>query len=138
MSVVGLDFGSHTGSIALWFEEKDSVDVIADDLGFRTIPCTVAFRGEEIITGTAAISQQHKNSSNTFDDIRSLIMNEEKKDVNVPNLEKELTIQELTSHWFRNIHNQIKQQVYCVDLLGRLLARTLNTQFKNISSIIGW
>lgn len=52
MSVIGLDFGCHTASIALWHAEKDITEVIADDLGLRTIPVAVAFRGEEIITGT--------------------------------------------------------------------------------------
>lgn len=111
MSVIGVDFGSRTGSIALWFEEKDSVEVIADDLGSRTIPCAVAYRGEEIITGSAAITQQHKNPTNTWDDVRSLITNKDVTSVNVPVLDKDVTVQELSSHWFRNIHNQIKQQV---------------------------
>ena len=52
MSVIGLDFGCHTASIALWHAEKDITEVIADDLGLRTIPVAVAFRGEEIITGS--------------------------------------------------------------------------------------
>ena len=111
MSVIGLDFGSHTSSFALWFEEKDTIEVIADDLGSRTIPCAVAYRGEEVITGSAAITQQHKNPSNTFEDVRSLLVNPDLTVVNVPVLEKEVSIQELSSHWFRNIHNQIKQQV---------------------------
>lgn len=112
MSVIGLDFGSHTASIALWFEEKNSVDVIADDLGSRTIPTSVAYRGDEILTGSGAVSQQHKNPSNTFEDVRTLLIGQGgESSVNVPALEKEVTVQELSSHWFRNIHNQIKQQV---------------------------
>lgn len=111
MSICGLDLGSHTGSIALWFEDKDTVDVIADDLGSRTIPCAVAYRGDEIIIGSAATSQQHKNPNNTFIDIRSLLFDSECININVPNIEKDVAVQELTSHWFRNIHNQIKQQV---------------------------
>ena len=118
MSVIGVDFGSRTGSIALWFEEKDSVEVIADDLGSRTIPCAVAYRGEEIITGSAAITQQHQNPSNTWDDVRSLIINKDVTSVNVPVLDKDVTVQELSSHWFRNIHNQIKQQVRNCRLVG--------------------
>ena len=56
-NIIGLDFGSHAASIALWYTEKDKVEVIADDLGFRTIPCAVAFRKGfdddkvEILTG---------------------------------------------------------------------------------------
>ena len=71
MNVIGLDFGSHHASIALWNEEKDRIEVIADDLGSRTIPTIVAYRGDEILTGQAALSQQHKNSNNTYEDIRS-------------------------------------------------------------------
>ena len=110
-TLVGLDFGSHTASIALWHEDKNSIEVIADDLGSRTIPCAVAFRGDEILTGQSAILQQHKNPSNTFTDVRSLLFNPAVTSVEVPALEKEITVTELASHFFRNIHNQIKQQV---------------------------
>jgi molecular chaperone DnaK len=111
MSIIGLDFGSHTGSIALWHEDKNSVEVIADELGSRTIPCVVAYRGDEVITGQPALQQQHKNPSNTYDDVRSVLLNAEITSVNVPLLEKEISVQELGSHFFRNIHSQIKQQV---------------------------
>jgi heat shock 70kDa protein 1/2/6/8 len=110
MSLVGIDFGSHTASIAVWFEEKNVIEVLADDLGSRTIPSTIAFRGDEIITGQAAISQMHKNANNTFDDVRALLLNPEVVNVHVPLLDKDLPVQELCSHYFRNIHNQIKQQ----------------------------
>lgn len=108
--LVGLDFGSHTGSIALWHEEKNSVEVIADDLGSRTIPTAVAFRGDEILTGSAAISQQHKNPSNTFMDVRSMLFDPSITTVHVPALDKDIAVTELASHFFRNIFNQIKQQ----------------------------
>ncbi len=115
MSVVGLDFGSHAASIALWYEGTDKVEVIADDLGFRTIPCAVAYRaGEdevEVLTGQAAITQSHKNPKNTFLDVRSLLENESVQSVHVPALDKEVSVAELASHFFRNVHNQIKQQV---------------------------
>jgi heat shock 70kDa protein 1/2/6/8 len=115
MSVAGLDFGSHAATIALWYEDTNKVDVIADDLGFRAIPTAVAFRaGEdevEIITGVAAVTQAHKNPKNTFLDIRALLEDENKETVNVPALDKEISVTELASHFFRNIHEQIKQQV---------------------------
>lgn len=111
MSIVGIDFGSHTASFAIWHEDKNDLEVIADDLGSRVIPCAVAFRNDEIITGQSAVSQQHKNIHSTFDDVRSLIFNPEVSTVNVPAIEKEITVEELTSHFFRNLHNQIKQQV---------------------------
>lgn len=111
MSVLGLSFGSHTGSMALWYAEKDAMEVVADELGSRTIPCAIAFRGDEVIVGQAALSQQHKNASNTFDDVRAMILNPDIDTVYVPALEKDVSVSEIVSHYFRNIHNQIKQQV---------------------------
>ena len=109
--IIGLDFGSHTASICLWSEEKNTTEVIADDLGSRTIPCAVAFRGDEILTGQSAITQQHKNPTNTFMDVRSMLFDPAVTMVHVPALDKEIPVTELASHFFRNIHNQIKQQV---------------------------
>lgn len=109
--IIGLDFGSHTASIALWYEEKNVIEVIADELGSRTIPTVVAYRNDEVIVGQAALSQQHKNSANTFADVRALILDESVTNVYVPVLEREVPVQEIVSHFFRNIHNQIKQQV---------------------------
>lgn len=111
MSVIGLDFGSHLCAIALWYEDKDLVEVLADDLGSRTIPSFVGFRAGEVITGQAAMSQYHKNHNNTFEDMRAIILNPDITTVNIPVLEKEVPVQEVVSHFFRNIHNQIKQQV---------------------------
>lgn len=111
MNVVGIDFGSHACSIALWNEEKDTAAVIADDMGSRTIPTMVAFRGEEIITGHAALSQQHKNPTNTFEDVAGMLLNPDVNNVFVPVLDKEIPVEELASNFFRNIHNQVKQQV---------------------------
>ena len=113
MSVIGLDFGSHTLSISLYYEDKDLIEVIADDLGSRTIPCCVAFRNGEILTGQAALAQQHKNPLNTFDELRTILLNckDESTLVNIPSLEKEIPVLELVSHFFRNVSNQVKQQV---------------------------
>ena len=116
MNVIGLDFGSHHASIALWNEEKDRIEVIADDLGSRTIPTIVAYRGDEILTGQAALSQQHKNSNNTYEDIRSTyILNNDtdaNSTINVEALDnKEIKLSDLSQHFFRNIHNQVKMQV---------------------------
>jgi L1 cell adhesion molecule like protein len=110
MSIIGLDFGSHQCSFALWHNEKDTVEVLADDLGSRTTPSCVAFRGDEIITGSSATNQKHKNSSNTFSDIRSMLKDTDLENVYIPNLDKEVSTEELCSHYFRNVHNQVKQQ----------------------------
>jgi L1 cell adhesion molecule like protein len=109
--VLGLSLGSHTGSMALYYADKDTMEVVADELGSRTIPCAVAYRGDEVIVGQAALSQQHKNSSNTFDDVRAMILNPDIETIYVPALEKDVSVVEIVSHYFRNIHNQIKQQV---------------------------
>lgn len=111
MSIIGLDFGSHSASIAVWHEEKGFWEVLADDLGFRAIPCAVAFRGEENIVGHSAVTQQHKNTHNTFTGVRNLLLKQDKTHVHVPLLERDLTVQEINTLFFRNIHNQVKQQV---------------------------
>jgi L1 cell adhesion molecule like protein len=135
--LIGLDFGSHNASISLWNEDKNSIEVVADDLGSRTIPCAVAFRGDEVLTGQSAILQQHKNPANTFTDVRTLLFNPAVTTVEVPVLEKEISVVELASHFFRNIHNQIKQQVgkpvrECVvsipQSMGNLEANELKTR----------
>jgi molecular chaperone DnaK (HSP70) len=85
-----------------------------------------------LIIGLSAIQQQHKNAANTFEDIRTLLLNPDIDTVNVPHLDKEITVQELGSHFFRNIHNQVKQQVgkavrECVISVPRLISKNINT-----------
>lgn len=111
MSIIGLDFGSHSATVCLWYEDKDTVEVIANDLGSRVIPCSVAFREGEILMGESASSQKHKNMPNTFDDIRGLLLNPQIESVNIPDLEKTISVEELGSYFFQNIHNQVKQYV---------------------------
>ena len=114
MSIIGIDLGTHVCSIALWSESADSTLVLADDMGSRTIPSIVAYRNEEIIIGQAALSQQNKNPSNTFDNVLRALLHEPadgKLSFFVPVLDKEVTVVEMASHIFRNIHNQVKQQV---------------------------
>lgn len=110
MNLIGIDFGSHTASVAVWHEDKALLEVLADDLGFRSIPSFVAFRGDETIVGQSAMGQQHKNTANTFEDVRSLLLSDDRTVVNVPHLEKEVSVEEINSIFFRNIHNQVKQQ----------------------------
>lgn len=109
-SVIGIDLGSHAASIAVWYEDKNLLEVLADDLGFRSIPTVVAFRGDESIVGQSAVSQQHKNAANTFEDVRALLFNKEMTQVDVPVLDKQMTVEEINALFFRNIHNQVKQQ----------------------------
>jgi L1 cell adhesion molecule like protein len=112
-SVIGLDLGSHHASIAIWDQEKDRVEVIADDLGSRTIPTTVGYRGDEVLIGQAASAQEHKNSANTFSDVRARLMcgDGDATKVHVPLLNKDVPVTEVGKHFFRNIHNQVKQQL---------------------------
>jgi molecular chaperone DnaK (HSP70) len=97
--VIGLDLGSHHASIAIWDEEKDRIEVIADDLGSRTIPTVVAFRGDEILVGQAASSQEHKNVSNTFPDVLSKMMfSGETPKISIPALDgREVSTRDLHS-----------------------------------------
>jgi heat shock 70kDa protein 1/2/6/8 len=85
--------------------------VFADDMGSRHIPCMVGFRKDEVLVGHSAHVQRHKNSANTFDNIRKLLENDRTHEVYVPALEKSITVIELGSHYFRHIHNQVRDQI---------------------------
>jgi molecular chaperone DnaK (HSP70) len=114
MSIIGLDFGSHSSSLALYNCENDTIEVFADDMGSRCIPCVVAFRGEEILVGQVALAQRYKNGPNTFSDLRNIVervANGEIEDKYVPILEKSLPPLDIVAHFFRHIHNQVKQQM---------------------------
>jgi len=112
MSVIGIDLGTHVISLALHKDGENTTQVIADDMGSRTIPSIIAFREGEIIIGQAALSQQNKNPKNTFDNvIQCLLFEPEKTSMNVPVVGKDISVIEMASHLFRNIHNQVKQQV---------------------------
>jgi heat shock 70kDa protein 1/2/6/8 len=109
--LIGLDFGSHHSSLGLWIPETGLVQVFADDMGSRHIPCIVGFRRDEVLVGHSALVQRHKNHANTFDNIRKLLENESTHEIYVPVLEKSLTVIELASHYFRHIYNQVKDQI---------------------------
>lgn len=112
MSVIGIDFGTHSASIALWYgPDRDVVEVFTDADGNRIIPTAVAFFPEEVLVGYTAFAQRHKNIPNTFDDIRSLLTNDSNSEVFVPALEKEILVEEIGSHFFKNIHHQVKQNL---------------------------
>jgi L1 cell adhesion molecule like protein len=129
-TLIGIDFGSHSvvvscalSSAALpsWDSSSLGVDVevLADELGLRSVPSVVAFRGsDEVILGHAAIQQRSKNAVNTFVDIRSFLCDgvvdkesgEVKHSVYVPALDKEISTIELAAHFFKHIVSQLKQR----------------------------
>jgi molecular chaperone DnaK (HSP70) len=94
--VIGVDFGAHHLSLSLWSEDTGFVEVFANDMGYRYIPCVVAFRKDEILVGQTAQVQKHKNATNTFDNIRSMLCNSE-VNIFVPLLDKEISSIELAS-----------------------------------------
>lgn len=132
MSVIGLDFGSHCSSLALYNVENDTIEVFADDMGSRSIPCVVAFRGDEILVGQVALAQRHKNSPNTFCDLRNIVecvANGDSEDIYVPALEKSIPPLDIVAHYFRHIHNQVRQQ------LGKMVRDMVITVPSHISDM---
>jgi molecular chaperone DnaK (HSP70) len=71
---------------------------------------SVSYSGHEVLVGMAALQQQAKNPANTFTDIRSMLFNTEKERIFIPILDKEIPIEELASHLFRHVYNQVNQQ----------------------------
>ena len=113
MSIIGLDFGSHSSSLALFNSDNDTIEVFSDDMGSRCIPCVVAFRGDEVLVGQGAQSQQYKNSANTFSDLRGILEAMARggcENKHIPALDKTIPPADIISLYFRHIHNQIKQQ----------------------------
>lgn len=112
MSLIGIDLGTHSCSLALYTDASKAVpQVIADDMGTRAIPSIVAFRGSDILSGQAASAQQSKNPSNTFDNVIEMLLYSDTEKVHVPALDKEISVIELASHLFQNLFNQVKKQV---------------------------
>lgn len=122
MSVLGISLGAHSVYVSVYNSETSTAEVLCDDLGYRSIPCAVAFRagsgdshsvsygGAEVLVGHAAKQQEAKNPTNTFVDLRSMLFNQAQEKVFVPILDKEISVEELASHLFGHIFNQVKQQ----------------------------
>lgn len=119
MSVLGICIGSHSVYVAVCSGDASNVEVLCDELGCRSVPSCVAFRQGcvtdssslcEVLVGQSAKQQQAKNPSNTFVDIRGILLDIDSETVHVPALNKDIKVQELAVHLFRHIFNQVKQQ----------------------------
>ena len=110
MSIIGLDFGSHCASFAVYRPKTGVCEVLADDLGSRAVPCVVAFRGKEVIIGQSALSQQYKNRKNTFDNLYEMLLLDNEM-IYISELNKDMNIIDLISYFFRHIYDQVSQQI---------------------------
>lgn len=61
---VGIDLGTTNSCVSMWWNGR--VEVIANDQGERLTPSVVAFTGNKILVGDAAVNQAASNPTNTI------------------------------------------------------------------------
>lgn len=69
--VIGIDLGTTNSCVGVW--TGDTVTIIANSHGDRTIPSYVAFDGAKRLTGQTAKNQSTRNPTNTVYDVKRII-----------------------------------------------------------------
>jgi L1 cell adhesion molecule like protein len=62
---IGIDLGTTNSCVAVWLEQDSRVEIICNDLGYRTTPSFVAFTDEEKLVGLVAKKRAGANPLNT-------------------------------------------------------------------------
>ncbi|KAF8718736.1 hypothetical protein HU200_025037 [Digitaria exilis] len=71
---IGIDLGTTYSCVAVWRQDRDRVEIIADDQGARVTPSVVAFTANErIVVGVAAAGQAVSNPTNTVYGMERLV-----------------------------------------------------------------
>lgn len=68
---IGIDLGTTNCCVGIW--NKDHVDIITNDFGYRTTPSYVAFTDVQRLVGNSAKNQMKLNPMNTVFDTKRLI-----------------------------------------------------------------
>uniref|UniRef100_A0A915DRU6 Heat shock 70 kDa protein 13 n=1 Tax=Ditylenchus dipsaci TaxID=166011 RepID=A0A915DRU6_9BILA len=79
--IAGIDLGTTFSSIGFYQAVTGNTDILADELGKKSVPSVVGFLDNgEIVVGTRAVEQQETNPRNTIYDAKRFIGKTFKKD----------------------------------------------------------
>ncbi|GJZ15235.1 heat shock cognate 70 kDa protein-like protein [Tanacetum coccineum] len=70
---IGIDLGTTYSCVAIWFDNKNRVEIIPNEQGNRITPSCVAFNDSESLVGESAKNQIARNPANTVFDVKRLI-----------------------------------------------------------------
>jgi heat shock protein 1/8 len=68
---IGIDLGTTFSCVGVWID--DHVEIISNDMGNRTTPSWIAFKGNDKLVGELAKQQAHSNPRNTIYDIKRIM-----------------------------------------------------------------
>jgi L1 cell adhesion molecule like protein len=71
VSWIGIDLGTSYSSVGIW--QNDTIEIIANDQGEKTLPSWVAFTETEILIGAEAKNRSSLNPKNTVFNVLRLI-----------------------------------------------------------------
>ncbi|GKC93383.1 heat shock cognate 70 kDa protein-like protein [Tanacetum coccineum] len=72
---IGIDLGTTYSCVAIWFDNKNRVEIIPNEQGNRITPSCVAFSDSELLVGESAKNQIARNPANTVFDVKRLMGN---------------------------------------------------------------
>ncbi|GKB70153.1 heat shock cognate 70 kDa protein-like protein [Tanacetum coccineum] len=72
-TAIGIDLGTTYSCAAIWFNNKNRVEIIPNEQGNRITPSCVAFNDSELLVGESAKNQIASNPHNTVFDVKRLI-----------------------------------------------------------------
>ena len=68
---IGIDLGTISSCVGVW--KNGQAEIVANKQGERTTPSVIAFKGNEVLVGSGAVTQASRNIENTIHDFKRFI-----------------------------------------------------------------